>query len=746
MSKKGIIAILLIICVLLTGIIIPMDTVHAESDDDPSGDAPWYAKPIIWILDVILGVFGGIHEPAEHVYYQSCSKGDPCPDRKYGLYEYDKFDSVIRRGYVLFSVLVMLFVTISIVKTGIFMGFTPISSTMKVETSDLLVKCLLASILLGHFFTVVGTMFDFNNMIVKITYLDIKSPIDLSSYDPTVSTGRPGITKEIEMNMIAKDQTGFSKAIINIAIKGISIWWEIFYLQRFMMISILLILAPLWISMLFYPMLQSITWTAMKELWTQIIAQGLHATLFWIFYSLFDTNQMTWFQMTVVIALFIPISESVRFIFGATSGTGNKLAMLGTIAGAGAFLHMGNAIKDLGNVGSALKGGSGQSRDGLGGSSSVSSNGYQRDYATYGGSSRSVAAAQSTQGSSKLASRMRVAGGIGSAVGSAYLRTGGSFAGMGLGGFAQYGAAELGAKTGSSIGYRAGAGSVAVGQGTASWAKNTREHMNPASSAMYKHRTQDSVNGSLYSESFDTGQGNNQTSDSGSYRQSSSNSKTVPRNANNSVPNSSNSNTVPTGVSFPKAMYRGLKGGIGAHQDPSIKRQTAESVYGAIGEVVGGRGGFEIGRNYAQWRYNGAPVTPSHFSHGDRVFTVESNDTSFLATQNENGTFQRIGNFSAGNRALSNGEVVVRAFEANKTNGQPFSFQPVMQQSPTNPNMMEPAPATKWDSEGNQIIHQGNTINPHQFLDQAKHNTNHVDLKRRSAYTPPVFRKDISGF
>ncbi|WP_240421863.1 hypothetical protein [Paenibacillus periandrae] len=715
MSKRKLIFLLLLF-VLLAGAFLPTTTVMAGpltgmSQNHYLETDPWYAKPILWILDKILSVFGGIHDPGDHVFYQSCFKDETgCGNKKLGMYTEDNYNHVIRRGFALFSIAMAFIVTAAVVKAGMLYSMTPLSSTLKIETTETLIKVMVGIILVGNFFTVSGTLFKGNNMIVSLIYQDIKQPIDLSAYGPDLNgsmTSRIPEGDRIVLRDFATEQSGLGKLIVSFATRGVAIWWEVFYLQRFLVISLLLVLAPFWIAMMFYPMLQGITMAAFKELWSQIVAQAIHAGLFWLFFNLFDTN-LGWFHVTVAMALFIPISESVRFIFGATSQTGSKLSMVGTAAGMGAFLHMGRAAQDVigglstvKNSASAGKGApeSGNRGSSAGGSSVMSQVGGMAGMS--GGSASGGSWGSNAPAANSFASRLRTGGELVGAFSKGGMRFAGAAMGTGLGPAGQFVMAEAGAAAGEAVGYRAGAGIAAAGQGMQSWMRNTREH-------------------------FD--ESNNQNS--------SENGESSPRFQNADPVTKAVVKNAPIVTSAVSSAFKGMKGGVGEQNDPALRRAGAERAYGAIGEIVGGRGGYQIGEGFAQKLHAGKPLSAGSFQPNQQIYTVETQDGSFLASE-EKGQYVRMSNIGKGNSTLSKGQVVVKPYTAHKEHGQPFAIKPMMQASDTRPGTLEEVPPMTFDSEGQSMVYQGKTTNPNDYLEKGR-SASSVDLRRRSVNIPSL--------
>ncbi len=150
--KKYMVSVILLACIC--GFFIPVAF---------AGD-PWYIKPITWILDFLLGLLGGIHDPMDHVFNGGCAPADNyfrgCPDYSVmGMWTEGQFKHVIYRGFMLFSVFAFFMITASIIKSGVLLSLKSLSSTMKLEVNDALIKSIIAIVLLFQFFTLTGALF-----------------------------------------------------------------------------------------------------------------------------------------------------------------------------------------------------------------------------------------------------------------------------------------------------------------------------------------------------------------------------------------------------------------------------------------------------------------------------------------------------------------------------------------------------------------------------------------------------------
>jgi hypothetical protein len=688
-NKKYIIALTIVSFISALSI----NVAHADS-------VPFYVKPFVWILDFILGILGGINDPMDHVF----NLGSQYP--KWGLYTPEQFYSVPYRGFMMFSVLAAAMVVSSITKSGILMGLKHFSTAMKFEFNETLIKMIIASVLLTHLFTLVGGLFSVNDYLVNLVRSDLRGQLQVQDINTGVNLpveSNSIITVEkIMMNDVGKKMNAADSpvavAVVDLASKGIGIWWEAFYLQRKFMISLLLVLAPLWICCMFYPMLHGIMFTALKELWSQIIAQALHASLFWAYVHLFDNN-MGWLQTLMAMCMFIPISESVRFVFGATSGAGGKIAMAGALAGGAGIMNMTKAVTSLGkgaiNAGKSY-GGAQTTNSRTGGASFPSTNDISGGMTGGGGRSGSI---QGTGqgGIGKTASpfvrRLRAASEFGSGVGSAAFRLAGTFAGSGLGPMGMIAMGEIGGRAGEAVGYSSGGAAMVGAEGI----------MNVAKNAANKART-------------------------------------FPSNFKEEFAKQSQDINKPTRVL--SAAYSAAKGKPSPRgpEYPAQQLEKKAQRFGAAGEIIMGRGGYDQGDAFARQTFAGRVLSQDHLSalnatNQGQVYTVETSDGSYVATKDAGGNYNPISNYGKGNASLKKGQTVVTGYKVQGS-GPSVRMLPMKEQVvlPTNDGSepkIEYVNSSHLHDQSGKTGYSGKTVDPNQFIGRSN-KENHIDVRRQN--------------
>lgn len=612
---KKLYVILAIFIVLFT----PSSALAAESDK-------WYMKPFEWMMGMffqyILTPFIGLHEPAYYIFYQ----GDGLI---WGLYTQDQFDYAIKNGFNMMLFVVSFMLVTAIIKMGVQNSYGKFSASMKVDLMDNGLKLLLALILLFQFFPILNIFFTINIWGVSLFESGISEPTSLTELGADILTSADGTKTPGEtISFTDLDNSGnnpIKNAIVSFFSLGVSIWFKAYYIQRIFVISGLIILAPIWISTMFFPKLQGITNTAFKELWAQILAQTIHAATFFLYFWLFDGSE-DWFTYIIALAMFIPVSESIRFALGATSDNSSRLAMVGTLAGAGSLMHLGKAAGSLGrgvkNAYMERKGSFDSPRG-----TAVANNGGGKLSAIGGGDRQYGGTVNHNATPNKFARNMRSFGHVASGVGSAMLRTGGYAAGMGINPILGHLAAEGGSEVGQKAGYSTGVISYAGGKGVQGKAKNAIEG--------YKNNYQ-------------------------STRQQGGN-----------------------GI---KATMSGIGGGLKEgtlssefRNNPIRRNEVAQKVGGAIGEASFGRGvGYQMGAELAtKYSFSGSQNPGlERMSDNKQYAVVTSNRGSYLAEKGQNNKMTPITNMQAGDPSLPNGQMVIQEYSVQSNEQGIKSFKP----------------------------------------------------------------------
>jgi hypothetical protein len=615
-----------------------------------SAESKWYEKPFAFMVsktfEWFLEPFIGLHEPAYYIFYQNEGK-------IWGLYTQAQFTHAIQNGYNMLLFVVAFLLGASIISMGVTHGYSKFSSSMKADITDNAIKILIAIVLLFQFFRIIDVFFTMNHYFVTLFESGIKNPVSLRDLGATVLTSQDGSEagEKIEFTDLSNGEGSnwIKDAIVSFFALGVSIWFKAYYIQRQIMISGLILLAPVWISTLFFPKLQGITGYAFKELWAQTMAQTIHAAVFWLYFWLFNSST-DWLTYIIALAVFIPISEALRFAMGATSESSGKIATIGTLAGAGAIMHGAKAVSDIKN---GFKNGyreskgyndppSNTSQSGSRGNSMVNQgqsgnlqnsmnenaimNSFnpmmgQGEDRQYGGAVQSANVTPN-----KFTQRMRTAGHIAGGFGAAVNRMGGSFAGMGLSPFMQHGMAEAGASMGQQAGYATGVTGFGIANGAADKVRNV---------------------GSSLKENFNENpllsKEDAQNSNLSSFERAKQNTATATRNIGSASANLIASKEFRT--------------------NPQARRATLQNAGGVMGEAFYGRQlGYQMGADAVTSLAGKGVENPQlgRLDQGANYAVVTERDLSYLALRNNDNTFTPISNYGPGDTKLEKGTQVIQ--------------------------------------------------------------------------------------
>ena len=672
------------VCLLVLLLFFPLSATPAAATESDK----WYMKPFEWMIgaffEYILEPFMGIHEPAYYIFYQ----GDGLI---WGLYTEDQFNLAIKNGFNMMLFVVSFMVVTAIIKMAVQHSYGKFSPSMKVDMFENGLKILIGLILIFQFFSIVNVFFTMNMYGVSMFEQGIEDPTSLTDLGAEILTSADGTkTPGDEISFTDLDNESdnpIKNAIVSFFSLGVSIWFKAYYIQRTFIISGLIILAPIWISTMFFPKLQGITGYAFKEVWAQTMAQTIHAAVFFLYFWLFDGSQ-DWFTYIIALSFFIPVSESIRFTMGATSNNAGRLAMIGTLAGAGSLMHMGKAFGDVKNgfknAFIERKGGfdgpqssGGSPTNGSGSMASINTGGLNA-----GTSNRQYGGAVNLSSSpNRFARNMRSFGHVASGVGSAIMRTGGYSAGMAINPIAGHLAAEGGADVGQRAGYGAGVLSYAGAKGIKGKAVNAVQG--------FKDSYQSSIN---------------------------------------------------QGRSGIKATVSGIGAGIkegtvsSDFRNSAIRRnEIAQKVGGAMGEASFGRGvGYHMGAETAtKYAFSGMDNQDIGNLKTNKTYAVVTTDKgSYFAEKKGNNHFVPISNTQAGDPSLSKGSMVVQEYKVNDNADGIRRFEPSSHQY-----------AIKPKNEGGQwtkvkVEQPTNMPNPYNFMDTSVQKPNPIPYTKNPKPSP----------
>lgn len=251
--------------------------------------------------------------------------------------------------------------------------------------------------------------------------------------------------------------------VIQLALLGLAIWANFYYMMRKLTLMLLMILGPVMLVLYLFPKTKAITSGWFKELIGGVLVQSIHAATFWLIAVLsMSQSEGAAFSVGTVILyiIFIPVSEALRNLFGLGGGMQGGLAKTGAMFGMAGLAGMYGAVKgalDGKSVGQVLKEAYKGTKDKVGGTDGTDSD----VKGTLGANTGT------DTGTTSKAEKMLKAGNILGKSGKLLAGMGGSIAGsvMGPVGAVALGTigGELGEKVGGVTGRAGAAGVHAVG-------------------------------------------------------------------------------------------------------------------------------------------------------------------------------------------------------------------------------------------------------------------------------------------
>lgn len=318
--------------VLLTILLLNLSFSFAAAEDVKSGFFErTIAKPIQNTIDTV-GSWLGLSTLREMVFEETIDpttkQAQPRTDMNFGVIKKSQTRALIKAHYffnflsifILFTACIWMFG-----KKAISTAIPMIRASLKQSLlffflSGLIIFLVLPTFIMGSELVHAGVGF-FNNDVIK-GYFD-------GTFNPDTS--------------VLND---LGAALIRFVMIGLQIYFNIVYIVRSYIVSILFVTSPVLISFMNFDVTRNITITAFKESVSQMMLPVFHACIFWVFAVIWPTSSNL--EKIVGIFLIIPIVDFFRSMafgnsWGSRLGGMLGLATLGAI-GAAAFKGY-NSIK-----------------------------------------------------------------------------------------------------------------------------------------------------------------------------------------------------------------------------------------------------------------------------------------------------------------------------------------------------------------------------------------------------------------
>ncbi|MDC0764167.1 hypothetical protein POF51_25950 [Brevibacillus sp. AG] len=240
----------------------------------------------------------------------------------YGLFSSSELETLIKPGVDGMMKICALLLLVGVIFFGIRLARQGTNERLRSENMSMLFTMAFAMFLLGNVWVLYDMMFLFNDIIVH-TFRGMAFQ----------KLGGANFTSGVDENTSA-----ILSLVLNLIMIGLSLWANFYYIMRKLMIILLMITGPIFITLSIYPHLRQVTSTWGKELFSNIISQAIHAIMLWIFIVM-SNSQQSWLLQIVFLATFIPLSEAIKSLLGASGDTGKMAtgSSISALAGAAAL-------------------------------------------------------------------------------------------------------------------------------------------------------------------------------------------------------------------------------------------------------------------------------------------------------------------------------------------------------------------------------------------------------------------------
>lgn len=144
---------------------------------------------------------------------------------------------------------------------------------------------------------------------------------------------------------ISTGQGFLGEIIIQLALLGLSIWANFYYMMRKLTLLILMILGPVMLAMWMIPQFKKVTTAWLSQLTGTIFIQSIQSLVFFIVMIVSSGEKDNFIAQTILLIIFIPVAESVRGLLGLGGDMHSKLSMAGAAFGMSALAGVTGAVK-----------------------------------------------------------------------------------------------------------------------------------------------------------------------------------------------------------------------------------------------------------------------------------------------------------------------------------------------------------------------------------------------------------------
>jgi trimeric autotransporter adhesin len=386
-----------------------------------------------WIWKWLLGPFEDLRGFKELIFGNDGDEKLP-----FGIFTTKEIENIYMPGMNAFVALAVSTILIGIVISAMRISSAGINPSNRTYVIEFFKDLIIVALVLFNLSTLYHIILAVNYTIVNVFAAADKELIDLKE-DLDASKGILG------------------ELIIQLALLGLAIWANFYYMMRKLCLLLLMIMGPLMISLYLIPQTKGITLGWIKELIGTVMVQSVHAALYWVV-ALMSTSS-SGIEAVILYIIFIPVSESIRSLLGLGGQMTDRFTKTAAMFGGAALAGMYGSIKgamDGKSMPEVLKGLYNGTKSKLQG---------QEDKTGEKGKSSGILSNAGTDiGSTSRAERMLKAGEVISKAGKAVFGTAGAIAGSPMGPTGAIVGSTIGATTGGVVGGVAGRTGMAIAE------------------------------------------------------------------------------------------------------------------------------------------------------------------------------------------------------------------------------------------------------------------------------------------
>lgn len=378
------------------------------------------------IWEWLLGPFKDLRGFKELIYGKD---GDT--DLAYGIFTLDEINNIYVPGMNAFVAIAVTAILVGIVFAGMKIASSGINPSNRTYVIEFFKDLVIVALVFFNLSTLYHIIFGVNYTIVELfagtdkELIDMKDELDTSK----------GVLGEL---------------IIQLALLGLAIWANFYYMMRRLTLLLLMIMGPLMIALYLIPQTKGITIGWLKELIGTVFVQAVHAALYWMIALM--SASTSGIEGIILYIIFIPVAESLRALLGLGGQMNDRLSKSAAMFGGASIAGMYGAIK--GAFGKDKK------KDSDKGGEEKEGEGEEGE-----GSKGLLSNAGTDIGSTSRAERMLKSGEIMSKSGKAVFGMAGAIAGAPMGPIGAIVGSTIGAGVGGAVGGVAGRAGMAVAEG-----------------------------------------------------------------------------------------------------------------------------------------------------------------------------------------------------------------------------------------------------------------------------------------